>query len=67
LSNRNLLGGGRILNFVKVIKGGTTDDLELKINEVLDKNKESNLLDIKFSGAFDGKNDDYLAVIIFRK
>jgi hypothetical protein len=56
------------LNFVRVIRGGTTDDLELKINEVLDKNKESNLVDIKFSGAaYDGKNDDYLALIIFRK
>lgn len=55
------------MNFVKVIRGGTTDDLELKINEVLDKNKESNLLDIKFSGAFDGKSEDYLALIIFRK
>jgi hypothetical protein len=55
------------MNFVRVVRGGTTAALEEKINEILNANDDAVLVDIKLSGAYDGKNDDYMVVIIFRE
>lgn len=53
------------MNFVRVVRGGTPHELEKNINDWLTDSNE-NLVDIKVTGAFDGKSDYYIAVLIFK-
>ncbi|WP_171050900.1 hypothetical protein [Bacillus sp. BHET2] len=49
---------------VSVVKASTTNGLENKINDVL--NTYSNkVIDIKVSGAYDGNNEIFIAVIMY--
>jgi hypothetical protein len=56
-----------MMNFVKVVNSDASTELETKINEVLEAHKDTNLVDIKVTGATDAGKDTYMAVIIFRK
>jgi hypothetical protein len=53
------------MNFVKVVQSGTKEGFEKGINGMLDQYNEAKLVDIKVTGAYDGKSDYYMAVIIF--
>jgi hypothetical protein len=57
--------GGIFMHKVKVVKASTASNLEENINEVLET-LEGEYVDIKVSGAFDGKDEIFLAVIIYK-
>ncbi|WP_228307301.1 sporulation protein Cse60 [Priestia sp. J2] len=52
--------------YVRVVKSAREKDLEDKINNVLEENSDSELIDIKLTGSYNGNTGYYLAVIIFR-
>ncbi|WP_180229489.1 hypothetical protein [Priestia megaterium] len=54
------------MNFVKVVKARGASALEDKINTALAE-ATAELVDIKTAGSFDGKDDTYLAIIVFKK
>lgn len=51
---------------VKVVKARATNSLEAKINSVLEELIGLEIVDIKVTGAYDGDNESYIAVIIYR-
>lgn len=51
---------------VKVIKASRKLKLEKEINDALQALKAYNIVDIKFSGAYDGTQDMYTAVIMYK-
>ena len=53
--------------YVRVVKSSREKELEDKINNVLEGNLDSELIDIKLAGSYNGSTGPYLAVIIFKK
>lgn len=50
---------------VKVVKAATASSLEGKINEALES-VEGKYVDIKVSGAYDGKDETFIAVVVYK-
>jgi hypothetical protein len=51
---------------VKIVKANSSGGLERRINDALTELQLNEVVDIKITGSFDGKSDNYLAVIIYR-
>ncbi|MCM3252454.1 sporulation protein Cse60 [Priestia aryabhattai] len=50
---------------VKVVKATASYSLEQKINQVLSE-LEGEFVDLKIAGAYDGENESFAAVIIYK-
>ena len=48
-----------------VVKATNSSTLQHKINEALSELVDTNIVDIKLTGYFDGKADNYIALILY--
>lgn len=55
------------MNYVSIIRTGSTQKLEDKINETLIENKGNELIDIKYSSSYNDHTVVHTAIIIFKK
>jgi hypothetical protein len=60
-----LAKGGSFMHKVKVVKASTATNLEDQINDFL-QTLEGEYVDIKVSGAYDGKDEIFVAVIVYK-
>jgi hypothetical protein len=51
---------------VKVVKATTASNLESNINAQLNHLVHHTIIDIKVSGAYDGKDEAFIAVIMYK-
>ncbi|MED1419031.1 sporulation protein Cse60 [Bacillus smithii] len=50
----------------RVVKATTSSSLEGKINSVLENLDPDDFVDIKVAGAYDGDDESFIAVIIYK-
>lgn len=58
-------GGVYIYMKVKVVKASDASVLESKINTALSDLSLNQIIDIKFAGAYDGKDESFAAIIMY--
>ncbi|WP_179861526.1 hypothetical protein [Bacillus toyonensis] len=48
-----------------VVKATSSGGLQSRINESLKELIDMNIVDVKITGSFDGKDDNYIALILY--
>lgn len=50
----------------KVVKATSSSVLESKLNTALEEVSEFEIVDVKVAGAYDGKNECFVAIVLYK-